>query len=134
MRAKWGNGWAVAGWVLAGVGLLAAARPAPLDVVTRRLAIVDSEGRECLQMKAGPDGSPLLVLRTPAGVPAMSLSAGDVPMVSLYDAKGQPRLSISLDNDGAPTLMMPDTPGRRDRFVRLRDLPGVNIDRLPPRD
>src|SRR6266699_1124343 len=79
---------------------VAPTNPAPVVEATH-VIVRDLDGNVRVQLGCGPDGNPQLRLMAPDGTPRLVAGVCDgVPGLWLFDRQGQPRVELSLDDDG----------------------------------
>ncbi len=85
------------------------------EVKTRRLVIVDKEGRSRGKLHMSEYGSLRLDLYDPESVlrASLYLGRGGSPALNLFDDRGQMRASLGVRSDGFPSLSLYDGEGVR---------------------
>ena len=97
----------------------------PSEVVqTRKLVVVDGNGKPVAELGAAQEGSGLVLMDT-EGKPraAMVLTANGEPGLKLYDAAGEVRAALIVGNDGRAGLALYDARGK-DRAALATDTEG----------
>lgn len=101
------------------------------DVIrTRRLEIVDAQGKVCATLSAGKDSNPSLKIFDKYGVARIDVSIDEdgIPGVGIFDIEGSERIWMMVDNENTPLIDLYDNNAQVRMEIAVDEETGSRLD------